>query len=78
MGYVSRGNNNNEYDNKKILAEIANLRVERAHLFGFNNYAEYVLERNMAKTPEKVFELLNKLWNAALPNSKKKLQKCKN
>lgn len=73
MGYVGRGNNNNEYDNKKILAEITNLRVERAHLFGFNNYAEYVLERNMAKTPEKVFELLNKLWNAALPNSKKEV-----
>jgi len=71
MGYVSRGNNNNENDNKKVLAEIANLRVERAHLFGFNNHAEYVLDRNMAKKPENAFKLLNKLWDAALPNAKK-------
>jgi len=27
----------------------------------------------MAKTPEKAFELLNKLWDAALPNAKKEV-----
>ncbi|MFA8434825.1 MAG: M3 family metallopeptidase [Marinifilaceae bacterium] len=71
MGYVNRGNNNNEHDNKKIAAEIANLRVQRAQLFGFKNHAEYILDNNMAKTPEKAFELLNKLWKAALPIAKK-------
>ncbi|PKQ60461.1 peptidase M3 [Labilibaculum filiforme] len=70
MGYVNRCNNNNEFDNKKVLAEIANLRVERAQLFDFKSHADYILAENMAKTPEKVFELLNKLWDAALPNAK--------
>jgi len=71
MGYVNRGNNNNEFDNKKNAQEIANLRIERSKLFGFKNHAAYVLDKNMAKTPEKALELLNKLWDAALPNAKK-------
>lgn len=68
--YVNRANNNNENDNKEIVAEIANLRIEKANLLGFDNYASYVLDKNMAKTPEKVYELLNQLMTAALPNAK--------
>ncbi len=71
MGYVNRGNNNNKFDNKEIAQKIVNLRIKRAKLFGYNNYAEYVLENNMAKTPDKVFDLLNQLWTAALPNAQK-------
>ena len=71
MGYVNRGNNNNEFDNKKVAQEMTNLRIQRAQLFGFKNQAEYILDNNMAKTPEKAFEFLNKLWDAALPNAKK-------
>lgn len=71
MGYVMRGNNNNAFDNKKNAQEIVNLRIQRAKLFGFKNHAAYILDTNMAKTPEKALELLNKLWDAALPNAKK-------
>lgn len=71
MGYVNRGNNNNENDNKEIAKKIVNLRLERAQLFGYNNHAEYILEKNMAKNPKNAFKLLNKLWAAALPNAKK-------
>jgi len=69
--YIMRGDNNNENDNKKVLTRIAVLSAEKAHLFGFKNYAEYVLDVNMAKTPEAVFEFLNKVWVAALPIAKK-------
>ncbi len=65
--YIMRGDNNNEFDNKKTLSRIVALRVEKANLFGFKNHAEYVLDVNMAKTPETVFEFLNKVWNATLP-----------
>lgn len=68
--YIMRGDNNNEFDNKKILTRIALLSTEKGQLFGFNNYAEYVLEVSMAKTPEKVFEFTNKVWDAALPIAK--------
>ena len=69
--YIHRGDNNNENDNKEIVAEIANLRVEKANLLGFSSYAAYILDNNMAKTPDKVYKLLNQLMSAALPNAKK-------
>ena len=65
--YIMRGDNNNEYDNKAILSKMAALRVERANLFGFDSHAAYVLDENMAKNPETVFDFLNKVWDAALP-----------
>ncbi|MBN2668633.1 MAG: M3 family metallopeptidase [Bacteroidales bacterium] len=68
--YINRGDNNNESDNKTIVAQIANLRVKKANLLGFKNFASYVLDNNMAKTPDKVYELLDKLMAAALPVAK--------
>ena len=68
--YIMRGDNNNEYDNKKTLSRTAELRVKKANLFGFKNHSEYILDVNMAKNPETVFEFLNKVWDAALPIAK--------
>jgi peptidyl-dipeptidase Dcp len=64
--YVNRGNNNDQYDNKKIIAGIAALRVKRANLLGYKSHADFVLERNMAKKPENVYKFLNDLWTPAL------------
>ncbi len=72
--YIMRGDNNNKYDNKKILAKIASLTTAKAHLFGFDNYAEYVLDKNMAKNPETVFDFTNNIWDAALPIAKKEAE----
>jgi peptidyl-dipeptidase Dcp len=69
-GYFMKGDNDNEYDNKAIIARIAILRMERAKLLGYDSYADFVLERNMAKTPERVFDFLGRIWNAALPVAK--------
>lgn len=73
-GYLKRGDNNNEFDNKTVLRDIANLRLERAKLFGFKTHADYVLAETMAKEPKKVLELLDKLWAPALNNSKKEAE----
>jgi peptidyl-dipeptidase Dcp len=72
-GYFMRGDNDNANDNKKIVAEIVKLREKKAMLLGFKSYAAYVIDENMAKTPEKVDEFLMKLWNAALPVAKNEL-----
>ncbi len=69
-GYFMRGDNDNGKDNKAIIARIASLRVERSHLLGYDDFAGFVLERTMAKTPEKVFTFLNQVWDAALPVAK--------
>jgi len=69
-GYFMKGDNDNQYDNKAIIARIARLRTERSKLLGYESFADYALERNMAKTPEKVFEFLEQVWEAALPVAK--------
>ncbi len=69
-GYFMKGDNDNEFDNKAIIAKIAKLRVERSKLLGYKSFADYALERNMAKTPEKVFEFLGQVWAAATPVAK--------
>ena len=68
--YINRGDNNNDSDNKEIAAKIASLRAERANLLGFNSHAAFVLDNNMAKTPDKVYALMDRVWEAALPVAK--------
>ncbi|MFY9154067.1 MAG: M3 family metallopeptidase [Prolixibacteraceae bacterium] len=70
LGYLNRGNNDNAFDNKKNIEKIVTLRDERAKLLGFANHAAYVLDVNMAKTPENVNEFLIKLWTPALERAK--------
>ena len=68
--YVMRGDNNNEFDNKKIAAQIAKLRAERANIMGYKTHAHFILEENMLKTPEEVYDLLLQLWRPALKRAK--------
>ncbi|HEY9115974.1 MAG TPA: M3 family metallopeptidase, partial [Bacteroidales bacterium] len=70
-GYINRGDNNNEYDNKEIVMQIVNLRIEKAKLLGFESYADFVLAKTMAKTPEKVYDLMNQLMVPGLEMAKK-------
>lgn len=72
-GYFMRGNNNNKNDNKEIVAKLVKLRFKKARLLGFNSYAAYVIDENMAKTPERVDEFLMLLWKASLPVAKKEV-----
>lgn len=78
QAYVNRGNNNDSLDNKNIIADILKLRIEKAKLLNYQTYAEYVLEENMAKTPQRVFDLLNKIWKATLPVAKKEVAELQN
>ena len=76
--YLSMGNNNNDYDNKSIITQIVKLRDQRAELLGFNNYAEYSIDDNMAKTSQNVYDFLNKIWMPSLnmaKNEVKEMQK---
>lgn len=63
--FVSRGAGGGEHDNRAIAAEILALREERVKLLGYDSFAAYKLETEMAKTPDKVRELLMAVWKPA-------------
>lgn len=70
----NRANNGNQFDNKQVISQLVNLRLEKAQLLGYKSHADYVLAETMAQNPDQVFELLNKLWEYALPQAKKEAE----
>ena len=62
----NRGNNDNEFDNKSIINKMVNLRLQKANLMGYNNWSAFLLDDRMAKKPENVYALLEKVWTPAL------------
>lgn len=71
--YINRGNNNNQNDNKELVSKLIAKRLEKAQLMGYENYASFILEERMSKTPEAVYELLNELWTPSLKKAKEEL-----
>src|ERR1700720_1753954 len=63
--WIARGNGGGATDNKAIVAETIRLRAERARLIGYPTFAHYRLDDAMAKTPEAVRELLDRVWSPA-------------
>src|SRR3954453_19977101 len=63
--FVARGDNGNANDNNAAIVEILSLREESAKLLGFASFAAYRLEDSMAKTPEAVRGLLERVWQPA-------------
>ena len=64
--YYSRGDNNDEYDNNELIADILKLRRRRVELLGHSNFAEWRLQDRMAKTPENAMDLMEAVWPAAI------------
>src|ERR1700730_8356258 len=63
--FIARGDNANANDNNAIIVEILSWREESARLLGFPTFAAYRLEDSMAKTPEAVRGLLERVWKPA-------------
>jgi len=69
--FSSRGNQNNEFDNKENIRRIVNLRLELAGIMGEDNYATYVLKERMAENPERVKQFIESLHIASRPHAEK-------
>ena len=63
--WTARGANGGETDNRNIAAEILKLREERARLLGYENFAAFKLETEMARSPQRVRDLLMQVWTPA-------------
>ncbi len=66
---LSRGSRGNSNDTSDLVKEMLELRRKKAKLFGFANYAEYVLTQQTAKSPAKVHEVLRKIAPVAMENA---------
>jgi peptidyl-dipeptidase Dcp len=56
-------------DTRETVVRLAQLRAEKARLLGFNSYAAWRLEDQMAKTPENAVKFMDALVVAALKNA---------
>ena len=63
--WTARGANGGKTDNREIASEILKLREERAKLLGYDSFADFKLETEMAQTPDRVRDLLMEVWDAA-------------
>ena len=66
-----------EYDNQNLIKELIDLRQKKAEILGYKNYAEYVLEERMAKSPQKVWDFLNEILTKATPYAHKEIEELK-
>ena len=71
--YSSRGNNGNEYDNKALALDILKLRAEKANMLGFETFAAYELDDQMAKEPAAVDKFLSEIQTAANVKAKEEV-----
>ena len=79
--YVTRassaGNASSEWDNSDLMVDILSLRQQLATLLEFDSYADYSLERKMAKAPGEVLEFLNDLAKRSKPVAQTELEELK-
>ena len=71
MAYTTRGNHDNDNDNKEIIVKTMQLRVEKAQLFGYSNPADYILADCMAHDAKTVDTFLESVWEPSLKAAKR-------
>lgn len=72
--YYNRGNQGNEWDNNDICVKLIDLRLQKAKLMGFEDYASFALDDRMAKTSENVYNLLDQIWKPAVMKAQDELK----
>jgi len=71
--WVNRGDNAGEHDNKPVITQILALRGEKAKLLGFASYAHWIIDDNMARTPDAAMALSMKVWKAAVARAREEV-----
>ena len=71
--WTMRGDNPGAHDNNPVITEVLQLRAERARLLGFSSHAHWILDDNMAKTPDAAMALMMKVWKSALARAREEI-----
>lgn len=77
MAWTNRGDNDNKFDNEKNIRKILQLRLERANLLGFENFAAYRTANTMAGTPQAAEDLLTEVWAGAIAKAEQEADQMK-
>ena len=77
MAYSTIGAKGNGHDNRAVVVETVNARLELARMLGYGSYSEYVLAERMAKNTDAVFSMLGRLTWAYLPVARKEMDEIK-
>jgi peptidyl-dipeptidase Dcp len=72
---VNRADQGNAHDTRALILRLAQLRAEKARLFGYRDYASYALSTQMAKTPEAAEKLMTSLVPAATAKARAEVAK---
>ena len=76
--YNSRCFTGGPTDNRSIVQRLVALRIEKAHLLGYEAYSDYVLENRMAKSTERVHSFLDTLLSRSLPFAREEVSEVQN
>jgi peptidyl-dipeptidase Dcp len=71
--WSSRGDNAGDHDNNAIMTEVLKLRVEKARLLGFETFAHWIADGQMAKTPDAAMALLRQVWTPAVARAREEI-----
>lgn len=75
MAYNTKCAHGGDTDNQQLVHRIVNGRLAMAKLLGYPDYASYVLAERMAKSADKVYDLLNQLQEAYKPAARSEVQR---
>lgn len=70
MAYNTKCTHHDAFNNLEIVKKLVNIRMEIARLLGYDNFAEYTLQRRMAQNSDAVYKLLNQLLDAYTPTAR--------
>lgn len=71
--YTNRCNHGDKYDNKEIAKEIITLRLQKAKLLGYEDFASMQLSNRMAKKSENVYNLFDQIWEPAVEKANEEI-----
>ena len=77
MKAMSRKCYGDKYDNSQYVKDIASLKHQRAQILGYDNFADYVLEKRMAENQKNIFNLLDNLYESSYDLAKEELEEVK-
>ena len=77
MCAYSKKCNNDDFDNTLIIKSIVKLKHTRAKLLGYDNFADYILEKRMAEKQSNIFNLMDNLYDSCFELAKSDLDQVK-